>query len=77
MSKVKTRKIVLLTKWDRDTEDMICACLFNNPICKYNNNKQCEELEINIKPYDDIESVCKNHRNKYKRINHRLRQISY
>lgn len=73
MSKVKSRKEVMLTKWDKDTGEMICACLFKNPIC--NNHKHCEELEIIINPYDDIESVCKNHRDKYKRINHRMRKI--
>lgn len=75
MSKVKSRKEVMLTKWDKDTGEMICACLFKNPIC--NSHKHCEELEIIINSYDDIESVCKNTRRKYKRVNHRVKQISY
>lgn len=72
MSKVKSRKIVMLTKWDSDIDSMICACLFSNPLCS--NCSNCEELEITINPYDDIENVCREHRNKYKRVHNRLRQ---
>lgn len=75
MSKVKSRKEIMLTKWDKDTGEMICACLFKNPLC-YKHN-ECEELQITINPYDDIENVCKNTRRKYKREKHRIRQISY
>ena len=71
-NKIKSRKEVILTKWNIDTDNLICACLYKNPICS--NYKNCEELEIIIRPYEDIESVCNNTRRKYKRIHNRLRQ---
>ena len=48
------RRIVLLSNWNKD--ELICACLFCNPCC---DRKGCEELEVTLNPYDDIESVMK------------------
>lgn len=66
---IKSRKVVLLSKWNKN--DLICACLFFNPLCS--NCKECEELEVIIKPYDDVEECLKNKRG-YKRHNGALRQ---
>lgn len=74
MSKVKARKEILNTKWD-SKDDMICCCPYNNPRCI--NYKECELLEVIINPYEGIEEACKNTRRKFKRINNRIRQISY
>ena len=59
-NKFKFRKEVILTKLNID--NLICTCLYNNPICS------------NYGFYEDIESVCNNTRRKYKRIHNRLRQ---
>lgn len=66
---VKSRKVALLSKWNEN--DMICACLALNPLCS--NCVECEELEVTIKPYDDVEECLKNKR-AYKRHNGALRQ---
>lgn len=59
----------MLSKWDG--WDMKCACLHSNPLCK--NSKQCEEIEVAIKPYQDIEECLRNARG-YKRHNGALKQ---
>lgn len=55
---INKRKFVFYTKWNKN--DLVCACLFHNPCCK--EHRQCEELEMELKPYDDIEEVMKNQR---------------
>ncbi|MGL4875165.1 MAG: hypothetical protein ACRC30_11015 [Clostridium sp.] len=66
---IKNRKVALLSKWD-EKDDMICACLALNPLCQCTG---CEELEVTIKPYEDIESCLRNKRG-YKRHRGALRQ---
>lgn len=66
--KVNKRKIVMLSKWNG--WDMVCACLQCNPLCS---NKECEEIEVSIKPYEDIEECLRNARG-YKRHNGALKQ---
>lgn len=63
------RRIVLLSNWNKN--DLICACLFCNPCC--NRYKNCEEIEVTLNPYDDIEECLRNQR-KYKRIRGKLQQ---
>lgn len=58
------RKIYLYTNWDK--QDLKCACLFFNPMCK--RYKECEELEVVLDPYADLENTMKEQR-KYKRVN--------
>lgn len=62
------RKYVFLSNWDKHY--LKCACLFHNPLCK--NHKECEEIELSLSPYDDIET-CMRER-KYERKNGALRQ---
>lgn len=63
------RRIALYSNWNKN--DLICACLFNNPGCdKY---KNCEEIEVTLNPYDDIEECLKNER-KYKRVRGKMQQ---
>ena len=66
---IKDRKVVLLSKWTKN--ELLCACLFFNPLCSC--NKECEEIEVTIKPYDDIEECLRSKRT-YKRHNGALRQ---
>ena len=51
----KKRKYIFLSNWDRYY--LKCACLFNNPLCK--NNSECEEIELTLSPYDNIESCMR------------------
>lgn len=67
--KVKKRKIVMLSKWDK--WEMKCACLHSNPLCRC--YKECEEIEVTIKPYQDVEECLRNQRS-FKRHNGALRQ---
>ena len=67
--KAKKRRIVMLSKWN--DWDMVCACLQCNPLCK--NYKECEEIEVAIRPYEYIEECLRNKRS-YKRVNGALRQ---
>lgn len=62
------RRIVLLSNWNK--HDLICACLFCNPCC---DRKDCEEIEVTLNPYDDLETVMKDQR-KYKRVRGKLQQ---
>jgi hypothetical protein len=53
---VSKRKFIFLTKWDK--HDMKCACLQMNPCCdKY---RECEEIELTLNPFDDIEECIRN-----------------
>lgn len=62
------RKIALYTKWNK--HELECACNFFNPLCeKY---KQCEEIEVALDPYADIEECMKER--SYKRVNGAVRQ---
>ncbi|MGM8223359.1 hypothetical protein [Clostridium perfringens] len=63
------RRIVMLSRWNG--WEMKCACLQGNPLCEC--YKECEEIEVTIKPYQDIEECLRNQR-KYKRVNGALRQ---
>ena len=67
--KVDQRRIAMLSKWNK--WDMVCACLQCNPLCK--NHNECEEVEVTIKPYDDVEECLRNARG-CKRHNGALRQ---
>ncbi len=49
------RKFPFYTKWNK--YEMLCACMLHNPIC--DKFKQCEELELTLKPYDDIKEVMR------------------
>ena len=64
----KKRKYVFLSNWDRYY--LKCACLFHNPLCE--NHKNCEEIELTLAPYDDIETCMRERR--YERKNGALRQ---
>ena len=68
MSDVKKRRYVFLSNWEG--QELKCACLFNNPLCK--KYKKCEEIELTLSPYEDLES-CMRER-KYQRVNGYLRQ---
>lgn len=68
--KVKKRRIVMLSKWEG--WDMVCACLQCNPLC--NKCNECEEIEVAIKPYEDVEECLRNARS-FKRHNGALRQV--
>lgn len=68
--KVKSRKFWFNTKWN-EHDEMVCGCLIDNKLC---NCKECEELELTLKPYEDIEEVARAARI-YKRVNGRIREI--
>lgn len=59
---VSKRKYVFLSNWDR--HNLKCACLFHNPCCK-KVPTECEEIELTLNPYDDIETCMRARR--YKR----------
>ena len=63
------RKYVFYTKWQ--SNDLECACLFFNPLC--DRCKDCEEVELTLNPYEDLET-CMRERS-YKRKNGALRQM--
>lgn len=58
MSNVKKRQYVFLSNWEG--QDLKCACLFYNPLCE--NHKKCEEIELTLSPYEDLESCMKERR---------------
>lgn len=60
--KVKKRQYIFLSNWDG--QDLKCACLFHNPCCT-NVPKVCEEIELTLAPYEDLERCMK--ARKYKR----------
>ena len=68
--KVKSRVFYFNTNWNEYNE-LVCACLVSKKMC---NCKECEELELTLKPFEDIEEVARKAR-KYKRVNGRMRQI--
>lgn len=68
MGKVPKRKYCFYTKWQGN--ELECACLFHNPCC--NQYKNCEEIELELRPYDDIEECMRARR--YKRENGAIRQ---
>lgn len=68
MSKVKKRQYVFLSNWIG--QDLKCACLLHKPLC--DNHKKCEEIELTLAPYEDLESCMKERR--YERRNGALRQ---
>lgn len=68
MSKVKKRQYVFLSNWTG--RDLKCACLFHNPLCE--EYKKCEEIELTLSPYEDLETCMRERR--YQRINGALRQ---
>ena len=68
ISKIKKRKYVFLSNWIG--QELKCACLFHNPLCE--NHKKCEEIELQISPYEDLEQCMKERR--YERRNGALRQ---
>lgn len=57
MGKVKKRDYVFLSKWEG--QDLICACLFHKPMC---DSKVCEQIELSLLPYQDLESCMRNKR---------------
>ena len=58
MSNVKKRKCVFLSNWEG--QELKCACLFNNPLCV--NHKKCEEIELTLSPYEDLEQYMRERR---------------
>ena len=58
MSNVKKRKYVFLSNWEG--QELKCACLFNNPLCV--NHKKCEEIELTLSPYEDLEQCMRERR---------------
>lgn len=65
MSEIKKREYVFLSNWEG--QELKCACLFHNPCCK--DNKNCEEIELSLLPYQDLEECMKARR--YKRNSRR------
>lgn len=66
------KKYLFLSRWNKENKEiLICACLKSNPCC--DRFKTCEEVELTLDPYDDIEIVMKE--KAYKRINGALRQV--
>lgn len=55
------RKYVFLSRWDK--YNLKCACLFHNPCC--DRYTTCEEIELELNPWDDIETVM--HERRYTR----------
>ena len=58
MSNVKKRKCVFLSNWEG--QELKCACLFNNPLCV--NHKKCEEIELTLSTYEDLEQYMRERR---------------
>lgn len=57
------RKITIYSNWDVD--ELKCVCLLSNPLCdKY---KQCEELELALNVYSDIEECMRTRKYKKER----------
>ncbi len=52
MSKIKKKQYVFYTNWNK--HELKCACLFHNPCC-YQVPKECEEIELEYSPYEDLE----------------------
>lgn len=68
MGKVKRRDYVFLSNWEG--QELKCACLFHKPLCK--NNRECEEIELSLLPYEDVVDCMKARR--YERRRGVLRQ---
>lgn len=68
MGKAKRKDYVFLSKWDG--QELRCACLFHNPLCI--DNKECEEIELSLLPYEDVVECMKARR--YQRTNGAIRQ---
>lgn len=63
------RVFAFYTKWEYG--ELECACYIKEPLCdKY---KQCEEIELTLFVYGDIES-CMKHR-KYKKQSGVIKQL--
>ena len=56
------RKYVFYSNWNKHS--LKCACLSHNPCCK-KVPTECEEIELTLNPYDDIETCMRARR--YKR----------
>lgn len=67
---IKIKEIKVYSKWN-DWEPK-CMCYKNNPLC--NDRKDCEEIEVTINPYRNIDE-CKRSRS-YKRANGAIRQVT-
>lgn len=57
MGKVKKKDYVFLSKWEG--QDLKCACIFHKPMCS---SRTCEEIELSLLPYQDLESCMRNKR---------------
>lgn len=68
MANIKKKQYVFLSQWTG--QELKCACLFHSPCCI--DNKGCEEIELSLLPYDDIETCMKARR--YERRNGAIRQ---
>lgn len=55
------RKFAFYTSWS-GKDEMECACLICNPCCDRWKNGKCEEIELTLNPYDDLENVMKSQR---------------
>lgn len=63
-----SKKYKFNTRWNGN--DLRCACLYGNPCC--DRFKNCEVLELTLKPYADIEECMK--ARKYKREKGAIKQ---
>jgi uncharacterized membrane protein len=63
------KKITIYSKWDVDKLE--CVCLLSNPLC--DRYKQCEELDLVLNVYGDIEECMRNR--KYKKEHGVVKQI--
>lgn len=67
---IKTKKVIVYSKWNG--WEVECMCYKCKPCC--NNMKACEEMEVTINPYKNIDE-CKRSRS-YKRANGAIRQVT-
>lgn len=56
------KKIIIYSKWDDEIE---CCCLLSNPLC--DRYKECEELELILNVYGDVEECMRTRKYKKER----------
>lgn len=66
-----SKKFIFLSRWNKNI--LICACLKSNPCC--DRFRKCEQVELILDPYLDLENVMKE--KAYKRVKGALRQVRH
>jgi hypothetical protein len=64
-----SKKYMFLSRWDKDI--LKCSCLKSNPCC--DRFKKCEEVELTLDPFADVEKVMRG--KAYRRSGGALRQV--